>query len=1199
MPNAERYAKWLVDNQDKRDTPEFAKVAEAYQAARAEVQAPAVAEGVAAAIEQAEQRPGKTAFLNRGLAESVGSPVDAVNLAMGSAFSDANAVLGAAKAAGEAEGGLMAKIKALDQHMRNRGPSAPLAEKPLGGKESLSAGLRMLGIGVSEVEPETRAEKVMAGIGEFTGYAVPSGAGARLMTKVPGVTGKIAKQIDDFLVTNPTTSLASDIAGGAGMALAEDMTKDSENALVRAAAPVVGALAGGAAPIILSNSRQALKAIGDRLETEFAPSRKVGQDVVEIIHQATGKVGSAKFTGATLRTKINKAIESAPEPEIAREQLTEYLLGARKSIPRPLLGVKDEILDGRKEITRFQKELLENHYSGKRALPDALVEQFENAGSQAGWLKRSYQFWSDPDYKPTAKQRQDAINELTSRPRVFGDETRPPLPKAEAERILAGWELFRNADDALFSAYKSGRDAGILTPRKDLGPAVRSYLGEIRAPGEMLESSIISIAKLAAYDTADMSIAKALKQAGVIRTADQGLEGYVPLTLRRGPVTVDGQEFFVPQEVQKSLNSLYGSKALGQFESRTAQALFDAVDTGISTTKAMLVPLNLVTYATNAITNSVQVMAQGMLPLRAGQRGAKATAATFSPAAERLSRADRKYVARLAELGITNPGFTTADILAGLQSQRGITKALKSVIEPAGKAYSLSDTFLRISVYESAKDQMMKEFPRVASTKAGVEALERAAAQQTNATYQQYSHLNKNLQLLSRMGILGQFVSFNLEMLRNQFNQVALIRSKLNGTYAKEMAQKLGTAAVDEQAIRNDALRRLTSLTAVYGAGIGGVQLYNETKGGMKNDDERQAYQETVLPSYLRNKTALIQKGPDDKVQFKNAEYLVPHLATASPVLSALDGATFPEVVENFASTLVSDYGGELALFFRNVAQAYMDPALSQDATKLGSFLDRAGFLAEKTLKPQGVRELEKTFGPNPQQTIAQLGKRLSGLRVNETTVEEGATRNIRPLAQNMRRTKSDASYAIDEGRADAIPGLQNTFNTNQEAVTRHIKNLRTIGENEDSIINILRGAGISGRDALSLIDSQLIDIRPNARRTSADVWDTIEAAGLRVTESKDLREIRSIVRDEPDIDIRRGLERRIDRELSMARRNLSQRDRVVMGLGVENGERADYIKKRMEQSPDPEGYLRDMQRKGIATPDVMRQIRMRQEARY
>ena len=42
MANAEQYAQWIVDNQDKRGTPEFDTVAQAYRAARSLTQAPAV-----------------------------------------------------------------------------------------------------------------------------------------------------------------------------------------------------------------------------------------------------------------------------------------------------------------------------------------------------------------------------------------------------------------------------------------------------------------------------------------------------------------------------------------------------------------------------------------------------------------------------------------------------------------------------------------------------------------------------------------------------------------------------------------------------------------------------------------------------------------------------------------------------------------------------------------------------------------------------------------------------------------------------------------------------------------------------------------------------------------------------------------------------------------------------------------------------
>jgi hypothetical protein len=79
MPNAERYAKWLVDNQDKKDTPEFTKVAEAYKAARATPQAGAAAPASPAADTQptgdvAATEPEQTPLFRRGTGLFIQNP---------------------------------------------------------------------------------------------------------------------------------------------------------------------------------------------------------------------------------------------------------------------------------------------------------------------------------------------------------------------------------------------------------------------------------------------------------------------------------------------------------------------------------------------------------------------------------------------------------------------------------------------------------------------------------------------------------------------------------------------------------------------------------------------------------------------------------------------------------------------------------------------------------------------------------------------------------------------------------------------------------------------------------------------------------------------------------------------------------------------------------------------------------------------
>jgi cytidylate kinase len=59
-------------------------------------------------------------------------------------------------------------------------------------------------------------------------------------------------------------------------------------------------------------------------------------------------------------------------------------------------------------------------------------------------------------------------------------------------------------------------------------------------------------------------------------------------------------------------------------------------------------------------------------------------------------------------------------------------------------------------------------------------------------------------------------------------------------------------------------------------------------------------------------------------------------------------------------------------------------------------------------------------------------------------------------------------------------------------------------------------------------------------------------------------------------------------RERKVQNRKLSAKEGLMMNMDV--GERASIIAKH----PNPRGYLREMQRKGIATPKVVELVRMK-----
>jgi NADH:ubiquinone oxidoreductase subunit 5 (subunit L)/multisubunit Na+/H+ antiporter MnhA subunit len=52
--------------------------------------------------------------------------------------------------------------------------------------------------------------------------------------------------------------------------------------------------------------------------------------------------------------------------------------------------------------------------------------------------------------------------------------------------------------------------------------------------------------------------------------------------------------------------------------------------------------------------------------------------------------------------------------------------------------------------------------------------------------------------------------------------------------------------------------------------------------------------------------------------------------------------------------------------------------------------------------------------------------------------------------------------------------------------------------------------------------------------------------------------------------------------------------DRLIGNLGANDGERAEYIWQKAQESDNPEGYIRGMTKRGLVTPEVMRQINIK-----
>lgn len=165
------------------------------------------------ATQQTKNEPenlGVMPFVNKGIARTVGAPVDLAT----------------------------AGLKAV-------GLDIP---QPFGGSQSIERGMQNIGIPIPGQEAETLPETIGAGIGEATGALLPMGAGVKLISKGTGLASNIAKTIFETMRKHPSASLISEVTGGAGMGTGRYAAKDIESPAGKIAAEMVGGAIGGLAP---------------------------------------------------------------------------------------------------------------------------------------------------------------------------------------------------------------------------------------------------------------------------------------------------------------------------------------------------------------------------------------------------------------------------------------------------------------------------------------------------------------------------------------------------------------------------------------------------------------------------------------------------------------------------------------------------------------------------------------------------------------------------------------------------------------------------------------------------------------------------------------------------------------------------------------------------------------------------------------
>ena len=425
---------------------------------------------------------------------------------------------------------------------------------------------------------------------------------------------------------------------------------------------------------------------------------------------------------------------------------------------------------------------------------------------------------------------------------------------------------------------------------------------------------------------------------------------------------------------------------------------------------------------------------------------------------------------------------------------------------------------------------------------------------------------------------MPQFASFTAEFMRNQYNQGKIIKQMLAGNFGAELGIDVSKANV--KAMRMEGAKRLASLATVYGATGGTIAAINRD-GGVEEKDEEHIRE--LLPGWDQTKSLAMRLSPDGKkVSYANASYIAPHALG----LAALEAGMSGEPIDNLARIAVEEFIGEGSFVNRAMMEAINNrnadgEKISYSEKDFDSAKERLTYFLKETFKPGAMREVEKldeAMRGVGDLTTKQVLARQIGYRVNTVDFAENAKYLMMEHKDNADMARREFTKARDEAklRPEDLEVLYQQANAARKEsmalVARRNANLINRGYTEEERINVMKEAGLSGKDILATLEGRYNDIDRVARQSASDRYS--ELTGDMGSKRKQIIDIMKT--DRP---LGKQLMSAWERERKSASSGKTSRDDLLRGFSV--AERVDYLRNNQDR-------LQELRRKGIATNAVL-----------
>ena len=966
------------------------------------------------------------------------------------------------------------------------GITGSISAQRLEGREDISWGrvtadtlLNVLPFGAGKV---SKGAKLLPRVAKATLTRGTQGAGisTAAMAIEKGIEEGEMLTLDELIVAAGTGAGLGIGLGAAGAALNKSYSKllnkstDEIDSLYNKgdvdAVSVVDAITGG-------NPAGRVSRMLNSVNQYVMPSLVIGNRSAEDVRRAVNEIGTAKELAGRARDnldgvykKLNKADQIAVD---------KYMVGESKVLPEAAMASEDIIKESREIIDGFSSKIIELSNKGVLDFGDegeALIGTIKKNLQKGSYLTKEYRFYEDANYVPSQESRNNLVDSLSKALKKDGSKN----PQQEALDMVRKLDDSRDLVNKRVSAKRGmnviAENSRLFKQRKVLDKTMKEFLGEYDTPGEKVFGTISRLGRLVAQQEASLRISDNLQRSGAAIRANQipaGMEGeYKILEINNEPIkrTVDAnapkENIYVLKEVNESINQLYATGVPKDTSLLVENVFTKILSSTTGLTKFVKVPLAPAAYSPQLVGNAFMIVGQGMNPFRGAGTGLRVAANEVFGKGLTL-----KEIQRYKGLGMVDKEIFSSDIRNAfnkgykLLPDGRLGKATSFGMKKLGKIYSAIDTANRITVFKNYEKQLKNLIPGIEDVNSknfmDPATRDKLAAELTNSTYQNYDRISPSLRYLSRVGVLNEFVSFNLELTRTTFNQARLAKAMVDGSFAKRMKDEYGVT-VSQRAAAKEGSKRIVALSGALGAATAGIAAFNKLNGF--DDEKVRAIKETAAPEWDESSALLIEDQGEGKIGLINMGYRMPAAELTSMFESGMGTGSYSDAASAVFQSFTDKFFGTGTMNAKNIINTLQnyDPntgrKISTSVSRLDRVIDQGTFYAKQGFNPGFVRDIQKW----DERTSGEIGARyLTGERKFNTTYLKGASYRFRPINDNFRGIRAGYSGSLKRSKSPSEAGqdyakYNENYRQNVAETIKHVNNLRILKQTDEDIYKTL-----------------------------------------------------------------------------------------------------------------------------------------------